>query len=183
MNLIDHLHSRYFDTSFHKFWKDDIDLVVTFPLYNLSSDLTGYQSYRPLKNKIKNNDHLESRYFTYRNKDDIGVWGLESWNLSNVLFVTEGIFDACRLTYFKYSAIALLSNNPNVSTKRWIWTIRAFRPVVTICDSGTGGKKLANLGHNTYTMSTGDLGSATQDQVRDIITKFTETNFKNKGIK
>lgn len=173
MNLIEHLQSRHFDVVFHKFWKDDNDNVVTFPLWNLSGSLVGYQHYKPLNDKSKNNDPKEGRYYTYRNKDKIGVWGLESWNLSNTLFVTEGIFDACRITYFKHSAIALLSNNPNDSTKRWLWAVRKIRPVVTICDSGIGGKKLAHLGHRSYTMNTGDLGDADMNMVSHIIEQYS----------
>lgn len=174
MNLIDHLQSRYLDTSFHTFWTDDSDNVVIFPLWNLSGSLVGYQNYRPLANKEKKNDPKDGRYFTYRNKDTIGVWGLESWNLSNVLFVTEGIFDACRISYFKYSSIALLSNNPNDTTKRWLWTVRKQRPVVTICDSGPSGIKLAKLGHMTYIMPQGDLGESTNETVQNIIYDMTK---------
>lgn len=67
----------------------------------------------------------------------------------------------------------MLSNNPNDTTKRWLWTIRKFRPVVTICDSGIGGKKLATLGTDTYTMQTGDLGDASPEHVIDIIKQKT----------
>lgn len=174
MDLLLHLKQRHMDVDLHYFWKDDLENTVIFPLWNLTGQMVGYQNYRPLQNKEKKNDPKEGRYFTYRNKETIGVWGLESWNLSNVLFVTEGIFDACRLTYFNYSAIALLSNNPNASTKRWLWTVRKQRPVVTICDSGPSGIKLAVLGHDTYIMQEGDLGDATHDKVLDIIHQKTK---------
>jgi hypothetical protein len=174
MNLIEHLHSRYFNTSIHKFWIDDETTTVVFPLFNLNGSLSGYQNYKPLKNKIKNNDPYEGRYFTKRNKNNIGVWGLETWNYSKILFITEGIFDACRITNYNYSAIALISNNPNPSTKNWLWTIRQFRPVVAICDSDSSGKKLANLGHSSYTMTQGDLGDSTEAQVYEIIQNFNK---------
>jgi hypothetical protein len=73
--------------------------------------MTGFQQYRPAANKQKDNHPRDSRYFTYRKNRVVGVWGLESWSLSNTLFVTEGVFDAARLTARGYSAIATLSND------------------------------------------------------------------------
>lgn len=174
----DHLKSRYFNFQNHHIWIDDSNNMAIFPLWNLSGQLVGYQQYRPLLPKEPNNSPIDGRYYTYRNKDHIGVWGLESWNMSRTLFITEGIFDACRLTNHNISAIALLSNNPNDTTKKWLWSIRKFRPVFAICDNGPSGKKLVDLSHKSYTMSnTKDLGDSTEDFVFEIIEKYAHGNF------
>jgi hypothetical protein len=164
--LEEHLKSRYLDLSHHKVWLDEDEYCATFPLWNLSGHLVGYQTYRPNGEKVQKND-LKGRYYTYRNKDAVSVWGLESWDLSKTLFVVEGIFNATRLTSMGYSCVALLSNNPNKSTKRWLWTIRQMRHVVAVCDPGAGGKYLKSLGHEYVVCDVDeangvDLGDAPQ---------------------
>ena len=91
-----HLHSRYFSMNLHRAWLDEG--VATFPLWNLSGQLVGYQQYRPFADKKAKNDPREGRYFTRLSRDRVGVWGLESWQFSDVLFLCEGVFDACKVT-------------------------------------------------------------------------------------
>ena len=93
MTVLQNLRSRYFDMNLHTVWVDEDEGVATFPLWNLSGQLVGYQQYRPSANKKKDNHPKMSRYFTYRKNRVVGVWGLESWNLSDTLFVTEGTTD------------------------------------------------------------------------------------------
>lgn len=71
--------------------------VATFPMYNLSGKLVGYQKVNPDGLKKKFNDPELSKYYSWRNKDEIAVVGMESWNYSPVLFVVEGVFDMARL--------------------------------------------------------------------------------------
>lgn len=172
-----HLNSRYMNTSNHIVWINTEEKMAVFPLWNLSGQMVGYQNYRPLNPKEPNNDPKSGRYYTHRNKDMVSVWGLESWNFSRTLFVCEGIFDACRLTNHGVSAIALLSNNPTDATKRWLWTIRQFRPVFSICDSGPSGRKLASLSHKSHTMTVSDLGDSSESFVSELIEKFADGIF------
>lgn len=172
MTVLQHLHSRYFDTKLHTHWVDEDEGVATFPLWNLSGQLVGYQQYRPSANKQKDNHPKMSRYFTYRKNKVVGVWGLESWKLSNVLFVTEGTFDACRLTHLGYSAIATLSNDVDDSLKRWLWTVRKFRPIVTVCDNDAAGRRLAKYGHTSHVVESGDLGDASDEYVANLVKEY-----------
>ena len=169
MNVLQHLHSRYLDTSLHTAWVDENEGVATFPLWNLSSQLVGYQQYRPSANKKKDNHPRMSRYFTYRKNKVVGVWGLESWNLSDTLFVTEGTFDACRITALGYSAIATLSNDVDPSLARWLWCVRNSRTVITVCDNDTAGRKLAKYGHVAHVVESGDLGDASDEYVAKLV--------------
>ena len=172
MNVLQHLHSRYFDTKLHTHWVDEDEGVATFPLWNLSGQLVGYQQYRPSAGKQKDNHPKMSRYFTYRKNKVVGVWGLESWKLSNVLFVTEGTFDACRLTSLGYSAIATLSNDVDDSTSRWLWMVRKFRRIVAVCDNDAAGRRLAKYGHLSHVVESGDLGDATDVYVSNLIKEY-----------
>jgi len=105
------------------------------------------------------------------------VWGLEAWRLSTTLFVTEGIFDAARLTEQGMSAVAVLSNDPSTSTKNWLMCVRQMRPVVAVCDPGPAGRKLAKVGHFAHTvnvpgMPDGDLGDAPLSYVDSLINSY-----------
>lgn len=163
------LKSRHLDMNLHTVWIDEDSGVAVFPLWNLSGQLVGYQNYRPNATKEKKNHPREGRYFTFLKDGKLGVWGLESWNLTDTLFVTEGIFDAARLTERGYSAIATLSNDP-VKLKEWFWIIRQLRTVIVICDPDTAGRKLGKYGHESFLMdSEFDLGAAPEKYVDDLI--------------
>jgi DNA primase len=168
-----HLHSRYFNTNLHAAWVDDAEGVATFPLWNLSGKLVGYQQYRPFGDKKKFNNPKDGKYFTYRKDKVVGVWGLESWNLSNTLFMTEGVFDACRLTARGFSAIAMLANDLDSSTKAWLRAVRSNRCVVAVCDNDTAGRRLAKHGTVAHVVETGDLGDASDEYVTNLAKEYS----------
>lgn len=178
--MLQHIHDRHVDTDLHYVWMDEAERVAKFPLWNLSGQMVGYQAYRPDADKVQKND-LKGRYYTYRGEKlipkhskSVTVWGLEAWYRSTTLFVTEGIFDAARLTELGASAIAVLSNDPSTSTKNWLLCVRQMRPVVAICDPGRAGHKLAKVGHFAHTVQLpndpdGDLGDADEQYVKDLL--------------
>lgn len=128
--------------------------------------------YRPgqPKTTVKNNPKT-GRYYTWISKPNIGVWGLESWTLSKTLFITEGVFDAARLTSRGYSAIAMLSNDLSPKLKNWMFTVRASRPVIAVCDNDAAGKRLAKSGHTAIfsEVEGEDLGDASDNFVERIL--------------
>jgi len=168
MDIKNHIINRDFDVTKHHVWLTD---VATFPLFNLSGQLVGYQRYNPFGSKKKNDE--TAKYFTYMSTIDksksICCWGLESWNWSETLFVTEGIFDACRLTKRGCSAIALLSNNPNKQTKEWLWMVRQHRKVVAICDNDSAGMALRDVAHQNIVVPVGDLGDMPASYVDSLV--------------
>lgn len=182
--MLQHLKDRHIDTDLHNVWTCDEERIAKFPLLNLSGQMVGYQAYRPDASKEKKND-IYGRYYTYRGEKliakhskSVTVWGLESWRLSNTLFVTEGIFDAARFTMLGTSAIAVLSNDPSTSTKLWLMCIRQMRPVIAICDPGKAGNKLAKIGHTSHVVNVPghpdyDLGDAPDQYVWDLIEKYS----------
>ena len=172
MTVLQNLRSRYFDMNLHTVWVDEDEGVATFPLWNLSGQLVGYQQYRPSANKKKDNHPKMSRYFTYRKNKVVGVWGLESWNLSDTLFVTEGTFDACRLTARGCSAVAVLSNDLDSSTQKWLYAVRSSRFVVAVCDNDAAGRRLARYGHVAHVVENGDLGDATDEYVTKLVKEY-----------
>lgn len=185
MNMHDHLLARNLDIDLHTVWVDEVDRVATFPLWTQTGKLAGYQAYRPDAGKVQKNDE-RGRYYTYRGEKlvtnavkDVSVWGMESWDLTNTLFVVEGIFSAAPLTKLGVSAVAVLSNDPNTSTLNWLRIVRQSRLVVAVCDPGPAGARLRKTGHLSLTVAVpgqpdADLGDAPLDYVRDLVAPYIQ---------
>lgn len=171
MNLVHHLKSRHLDLDLHRPVVNDTEGVATFYLYNLSGQLVGYQQYRPLGEKKPQNNPKEGKYFTYRKLPTLGVWGVESLHLTpDVVFLCEGVFDACRMTEVGCSALAVLSNNTGWDLRNWLAMLN--RKVVAVCDNDDAGKKLAKFGDFAEMMSTHDLGDASHEEVMTLKEKY-----------
>lgn len=172
--LYTHLLSRHLNFNLHRVWLDEVNQVATFPLYNLAGTLLGYQQYRPKGSKDVNNDPREGKYFTRKpNSPEPSYWGVESWNLSNTLFLVEGLFDAARLTALGYSALATFTNNPGTNFMGFVSLVKKLRPVVVVCDNDVAGVKLAKYGHTHTTLSSGkDVGEADEQEVLEIVGRY-----------
>ena len=169
--LKEHLKSRHLDLELHRPVLDEVEGVATFYLWNLSGQLVGYQQYRPAGEKKPQNNPKQGKYFTYRNQPTQTVWGVESLHLSpGVVFVCEGVFDAARLTERGFSALAVLSNNPNQDLGNWLTCLN--RKVVTVCDNDDAGRKLAKFGNCCVFTTDKDLG----DSDTEFVTSLVETH-------
>lgn len=171
MKMSEHLEQRHFDTDLHKVWIDEKERCATFPLWNLSGQMVGYQRYRPEGTKTKRRD-WSSKYYPIITPEMFAIWGLESWHLSNTLFITEGVFNASHVTYYGHSAIAVLSCSLSAAQKNWLWTIRKTRPVVAICDNDDSGLMLARYGHEFHVVPEGDLGDASEEYVLNLLKEY-----------
>jgi len=168
--MLEHLKTRHFNINIHTVWLAED--CVTFPLWNLTGQLLGYQRYRPSGDKNVFNNPTLGKYFTRIKDKKVGVWGLESWKASNTLFVTEGVFDATRVTNLGYSAIAIMCNSPSPQLDNWLYTVRQFRPVVAVCDNDKAGLQLAKVGHTFHVVEQGDLGDASNEYVENLVKEF-----------
>lgn len=172
MNIVDHLISRDLDFATHHVWINHAECVAVFPLWNLSGQLVGYQQYRPQAPK-KTKKPSDGKYFTYTNKHSVAVWGLESFSFTpDHLFVVEGVFDATRLTKRGVSAVAVLCNDPNSSTKNWLYNLN--RTITVIADDDEGGRELSKVGDRFNIVPNGDLGDASDDYVDRLVNTYTK---------
>lgn len=169
--VLQHLYERHLDVELHQPLVDEEGRVATFLLWNLSEQLVGYQQYRPEGSKEPNNNPKEGKYFTYRKQPTLAVWGVESLHLSpDVVFLTEGVFDAARLTERGYSALAMLSNDPAKEFKNWLWCLN--RRVVAVCDNDAAGKRLAKFGDVAAFTEEKDLGDSSDEYVTEFIKRY-----------
>lgn len=170
-NLADHLKRRHMDVALHNPVLDDVERVATFYLWNLSGQLVGYQQYRPEGVKKPQNNPKEGKYFTYRKMPTLAVWGVESLHLTpHVLFLTEGVFDAARLTERGVSAVAALSNNPTADFRNWLTCLN--RKVVAVCDNDVAGRRLAKFGDVAVYTQEHDLGDSSDEYVTRLMEMF-----------
>jgi hypothetical protein len=173
MTVHQHLLSRHLDMNLHRVWVAEELGCATFPLWNLSGKLLGYQRYRPGASKALNNDPREGRYFTRLLDSNVGIWGLESWNLSETLFLVEGLFDAARLTSRGYSAVAVFSNQPSKAAVEWLYAACSNRRVVAVCDNDLAGLHLAFYGHTHHVVEGAkDLGEASDEYVTNFLKEY-----------
>lgn len=175
MDVEAHLRERGLDPNLYTVsWDDE---TACFALWNLSGQWCGYQQYRPFAPKTTRNDPRNGRYFTWA-KDRLAVWGLESWYFRrDVLFVTEGVFDACKLHNLGLPAVAVLANDPK-RLRPWLGSLARY--TVAVCDDDAAGAKLAGLCNSAVTVQGGkDLGNMTQQQVFDFVSEKFPNLFKD----
>jgi len=168
-----HLLDRHLNISLHRPFIDEEERVATFLLYTITGKIAGYQIYRPDSDKKKKNHPREGRYYTYKTPGILSVWGTETLHLTpEILFVTEGVFDAARLTSLGYSAIASLSNAPPPEFQNWLDFLN--RKIVVICDNDENGsgRKLAKFGHEAIFTEDKDLGDSSEEYVKWILNRF-----------
>lgn len=164
---------RHLNIELHKPIICEEEGTATFYLWNLSGQLVGYHQYRPHQLEKKTNDPKNSRYFTYVKQPTIAVWGLESIFLKlGILFLTEGVFDAARLTAMGLPAIALLSCDPKKDTKNWLRMLN--RRIIAVCDNDLNGsgRKLAKFGDEAYYLESKDLGDSSDEEVYAFLGKI-----------
>lgn len=169
--VVEHLKDRHVDLELHRPVVDEEARVATFYLYNLSKQFVGYQQYRPEGEKKPQNNPKEGKYFTYRKQPTLAVWGVESLHLTpHVVFLTEGVFDAARLTERGVSAVAALSNNPTQDLRNWFTCLN--RKVVAVCDNDAAGRRLAKFGDVSVFTEDHDLGDSTDEFVDRLVKEF-----------
>lgn len=126
-------------------------------MYNLSCQYIGYQQYRPDADKVRKNHTRLGRYFTYLTKGQSTVWGLDLLNQKDKrLFLTEGIFKACRFHNYGLNALAVIGNNPK-HLKEWFKLLSYHYEIICICDEDDAGRALAKFGDRYISKTVDEL--------------------------
>jgi len=167
--VFEHLKGRHLNVDLHRPMIDEVGRVATFYLYDLTGRAVGYHQYRPEGEKKLPNDFKSGKYFTWRK--GYAPWGVESLSLTpHVVFLTEGIFDAARLTEHGYSALATLSNDPQPDFKNWLHFLG--RRVIAVCDNDNAGRRLAKFGDVAVVTKDKDLGDADDSYVDWLLKEY-----------
>jgi phage/plasmid primase-like uncharacterized protein len=179
-NIRSNLKERGVDPAKTGVWIDDEGDTATFPLYNLSGQLVGYQFYNPQGSKTVRQelgfDKKLFKYFPYitgpKFEKHLGVWGLESYHINaQYLFITEGIFDTVKIHNAGYPAIAVMSNDPRRDLKRWLMTLPQIIIAIADNDDNLSGNKLVKFANKSFKVPDPykDLGDMPQNIVNDYV--------------
>lgn len=135
-----HLESRSCFEEFVEFWADDEAHVVTFPLYDITHNLIGYQQYRPDGDK-KSHEKECAKYWTHHLPGTSRFWIPKTYDSSKrIVFVQEGIFSATPLVTLGHNVVAILSSDNKDALKNL--RIQGHY-LIGICDGDQAGKKLS----------------------------------------
>ena len=180
IDIKSHLISRGLNPNTKGVYIDEESGDANFLLYNLSGQLVGYQKYNPNYPKISGVGR-DARYYNYVSKEGnrsmLAVWGLHVYDpQSDILFVTEGIFDAVKIHNAGYPAIAILANDP-APLRGWLKTLNQI--IIVISDNDAAGKRLNKYGDYHFTVQGAkDLGDLSQEEANEFIENIIETIIK-----
>lgn len=130
-------------------WVNFSTEVVTFPLWNLSGELLGYQEYKWNKPKTRGNHPKDQKYFTYLPKETIGLYGLQLLpeGYKGTIYLVEGIWEVIMGWAYNIPCIAMLGSD-NKQAMNWVKSLpNKVRP---LCQPDKAGKKLAKFGEPIY---------------------------------
>lgn len=156
-------------------WVDFDSEVVVFPLLTVDrSKLIGYQRYRWNEPKIRGNqEHGNQRYFTYVSEayKGMAIYGWDNCFGHGPLIVTEGIFDALKVTNCWWDCVALLTNQPTKQFKDWFRMVTRGRCVCAVLDQGEPTDRWLQLADYVWYPPSQykDLGDMPLDEVRPFI--------------
>lgn len=172
----EHLLKRYCETERYTCYIDEETHAATFFLFNLTGQLVGYQKYDPLANKDGRNDQY-GKYYTWcldegeggKSKKALAFFGWESYYYrSDILCVTEGLFNAARLHTREIPCLALLGNDLKKSMSL-LRTIGIRRKILAICDGDEAGRKLAKFGDVSFECGTNDVNDMTTFEFENLL--------------
>ncbi|ODS23601.1 hypothetical protein AB835_08290 [Candidatus Endobugula sertula] len=151
--------------------------IVTFPLWNLSGQMVGFQQYRRGAPKACHGKPSEQKYFTLLSKAGgrhsmLSCFGLDLLGShSKVVFLGEGVLDISPLHLRKANALAVLMNDPK-PLKRWLrsWGYH----LVALCEGDKAGRKLANVAHESVYLPEGqDPGDQPNSWFDNLVANYS----------
>jgi hypothetical protein len=122
---------------------------VVFPLFSPIGVFIGHQRYFWRKGKNRGNI---GRYLTtildpYK---QVACYGWDNCRGFGPLFVTEGIFDAIRVSNCWVDCVACLCNNPSKQLKWLLKQIAGNRRLIALTDRDNAGEKLGGWCDESY---------------------------------
>ena len=111
--------------------------VAIFPMYNFGKKMTGFNQYRPgaPKKGVDNHPKL-GKYYSFVVKNEIAVFGMESWEFTEPVYLTGGMFKAATLNRLGYTSLHVSAVNPVVLRQQLELT---GRPYFAIGDADAEG--------------------------------------------
>jgi hypothetical protein len=161
----------------HNCWVDHENELVTFPLWTVDGKLIGYQRYNWRETKIRDNG---ARYFTWLDDayKQVACYGIDNCCGHSPLFVTEGIWDALRVSNCYVDCLALLSCSPHRQLRQWLRMYAGNRPIIGLCDNDenkSGNRLISTVDiHYFPPYNRKDVNALTHDECFSWITTILQ---------
>lgn len=164
MNIGQHLQSRGLQLSLYPHASLTEDVAI-FPMYNFGKKMTGFNQYRPgaPKKGIDNHPKL-GKYYSFVVKNEIAVFGMESWDFTEPVYLTGGMFKAATLNRLGYTSLHVSAVNPVVLRQQLELT---GRPYFAIGDADAEGAQFIRRFGGWQ--SRVDLDEMTDDDVHTML--------------
>jgi len=192
MNEFDqHLYDRGLKQH-HRCWKtgllpdNPMDEHVVFPLLTPDGKYVGHQRYFWRRPKLRSNDE-QGRYITTFLPEYklTACFGWEYCRGYGPLFITEGIWDAIRVSNCYVDCLAVLCNNPSKQLRQYLQMLckKTSRVLVALVDSDGPGQQLANSASYAFGPACGykDFNDMSHDMCFERITKILDDVRKFNG--
>ncbi len=178
-----HLKERHVDLDRTRLVIDDKTDQATFLCFNLLGQLIGFQKYNPHGEKAHHNKRETSKYFTCVSERHryAQAWGLDTLHYrSDVLYVTEGVFDAVRLHNLNLPAIATFTNSPPDALRDYLRLLPHKIVGILDNDSNASGSKLEGFCDEFYYTPDPykDLGEMPESALLRFINKIYKCVYK-----
>lgn len=176
-SLEQHLKSRDLDISLYSSMYLDINEdLLWIPLWNLSGQLVGYQTYRP--NASKSDKTIKPKYQKYFNylskvnrKVQLSAFGLDLLNLNKrTLFLVEGVFDAIPFHNLGLNCLGLLGVQSKAN-KQLLGNLKSLGyHLIAICEDDVAGKNLSKYADTSLYLTGGkDPGDLKTEGVKEFL--------------
>jgi len=149
--------------------------TITFPLLTIDrAKLIGYQRYQWDAEKIRGNvPGRKQRYYTWMPDayKGMAIYGWDNCFGHGPLFVTEGIFDALKVTNCWHDCVALLTNSPSKQFKQWFRDVTRYRRVIALMDSGESHDRWQQIANKTFYPPNNydDIGDVPLEEVQEFL--------------
>ncbi len=175
MDMYNYLQSRRLNPyTYQGMTVDHFSQTVTFPLWNLSGEMVGFQAHKPLAQGFQRGDPSDARYHTIipTKSKRVTAFGVELLDpKQEVLFIAEGIFDVAPLHARKVNALAVLCNNPK-HLHRWLRSLGYT--VVALVEGDRAGQRIAKLAHKAEFLPEGkDPADMPDSWFDELVEKYT----------
>ena len=169
-----HLKQRHLDVDMYHCHVDDEADKVTFWLADDRLRLAGILQYYP--NGSKDTTDSNSKYFSKSSKEGmVPLFGMETFHWSpEVIFLSEGAFDAIRPANRGYTSLAMLSSNVHKRTRNWI-TSRGRRTILVrdndhLLESTKRERDhIKNFVDDIYIPAAEDMAAMTEDEIDHML--------------
>jgi hypothetical protein len=146
-----------------------------FPLIAPGGRFLGHQRYFWRRPKLRSNDEQGRYISTFLPECKLtACYGWQNCFGYGPLFVTEGIWDAIRVSNCHVDCVALLCNSPSPQLKQYIRMIACGRPVIALIDRDENkeGERLGRACDGMYEPAEGycDFNAMSHDVCFDRMT-------------